>query len=111
MYTKSTFKRIRHMLCETLASTDSTTVNRASLNSTTLCGLSTTTILGCNFDVTIKATTGAIYIIPDSLTVPTSSNSWKVSEGNTIDIRVPTYIGIRGDSTTAKFQAIVWGID
>ena len=113
MYTKNMFKKIRSIIPETIASSDSTSVNRALLNTTSLCGItgSTTKTLGQNFNVTIVATTGAIYVCPEmpSGTVPTSATAFKIPEGGVLDVKIENFLAVRGDSTTAAFEAIVWG--
>jgi len=115
MYNKECFKYARMVIPEKLCSTDSTSCDRASLNSTTSSTTYSATlasqIIGSPFECTIAATTGAIYIYPDTPTttfVATSSNSFKLGEGEVIDLKVKNYMTLRGDSTTAKYQAIIW---
>lgn len=111
MYTRSIFKQVRHIVEEQIPSSGtSTDWDSTILNATSLCSVTgwTTRSLGQNFQVTIEATTGAIYVCPESTVEPTSSNSFKVSEDGILDIRVKNFLGLKGDSTTAKFQALVW---
>lgn len=106
------FKKIISIVPETVASTGASTDYKVgTISSTRLRSVvgSTTRIWGQNFQVTIEATTGAIYILPGENVEPTSVNAFKLSEGGVIDIKVETFLAIKGDSTTAQFQAIVWG--
>ena len=111
MYTRVINKQIRHIVAEQIPSSGaSTDWNTSLLNTTSLCSIAgwTTRALGQNFQVTIEATTGAIYVLPESTAEPTSSNAFKLSEDSVLDLRVKNFLGLKGDSTTAKFQAIVW---
>ena len=68
---------------------------------------STAFLQGQNWDMTIQATTGAIYLATNT-TAPTSTNTFKLAEGDALDIKVEDYISMVGDSTTAAVQAIIW---
>lgn len=111
MYTRDIFKRIIAIVPETVASTATSTDYKIGLISSTclmtIAG-TTTRYWGANFSVTIEATTGNIYILPGEDIEPTSSNAYKLHEGNTIDLKVENFLSIKGDSTTAQLQAIVW---
>jgi hypothetical protein len=111
MYSRDVFKKIIAIVPETIASTATSTDYRAGLISSTrlrtLNG-SSSRYWGANFSVTIEATTGAIYILPSEDAEPTSTNAFKLHEGNSIDLRVTDFLSIKGDSTTAQLQAIVW---
>jgi len=111
MYTRKVFKKMISIVPETIASTaTSTDYKIGTISSTRLRTLSgaTTRYWGANFEVTIEATTGSIYFLPDEDIEPTSSNAFKLSEGKSIDLKIENFLAIKGDSTTAKFQAIVW---
>lgn len=111
MYTRDIYKTIRHIIPETVASTATSTDYKSNLlNSTTVCNItgSTTRSFGRNFSVTIEATTGAIYILPEVDAEPTSTCAFKIPEGGLLDLKIKDLASIKGDSTTAKFQAIVW---
>lgn len=111
MYVKSEFKKIRAIVPETLASTAASTDYKPGLiSSTRLCTLpgTTTRQWGRNFSVTIEATTGAIYFLPDIAVEPTSVNAFKLSEGYSIDLKIENFLSVKGNSTTAQLQAIVW---
>lgn len=111
MYTRNIYKQVRHIISEQIPSSGaSTDYDTSLLNTTSLCSISgwTTRALGQNFQCTIEATTGAIYVLPEATVEPTSSNSFKIAEDGILDIRVKNHLGLKGDSTTAKFQAIVW---
>lgn len=68
---------------------------------------STTFSQGQNWDMTIEAVVGDMYITTLS-TAPTSTTAFKLVEGDALDIKVEDYIAMLGDSTTAAVQAIVW---
>lgn len=113
MFNRPMFKRIRHIFPETLASTAAST-DYKTLSSTELCNITgyTTRFLGSNYYCTIECTTGALYVRPSTDTeAPTSTNAFKVSEGGVLDLCVKGKLNIGGDSTTAKYQGIVWGDD
>lgn len=111
MYNRNIYKYVRGVIPETRVSTDSTSYNTALLNSSSLCSIAgfTTKPYGTNFECTIECTTGALYILPEAAVEPTSSNSYYLSEGEILDIRIKSKLGIKGNSTTAGFQAIIWG--
>lgn len=111
MYTKRRFKKIRAIIPETVACVgtsanfDTTSIHRNAIATP----LSTVLTFGANFSVTIEATTGNIYIYPESTAAePGASNSFTLLEGNNIDINVENFLSLKGDSTTAAFQGIVW---
>jgi hypothetical protein len=68
---------------------------------------STTFSQGQNWDMTLEAIVGDMYITTKS-TAPTSTNAFKLVEGDVLDIKVEDYISMLGDSTTAAVQAIIW---
>ncbi len=112
MYTRPMFKRIIAIVPETLGSTAASTDYKIGLISSTCLQTipgSSLRAWGENFEVTVEATSGNIYIRPDDAVEPTSLNAYKLHEGNSIDIKVKSFLSIKGDSTTAKLQAIVWG--
>lgn len=111
MYNREIFKQIKHIVSERLPSSGaSTDWDNSILNTTTLCGITgwTTRSLGQNFQVTITATTGKIYAVPESTVEPTSTNAFTIDEGGILDIRIKNFLSLKGNSTTAKYQAIVW---
>jgi hypothetical protein len=63
-------------------------------------------VYGENFDCTIIASTGNFWIDP---TTTATTNSFPLSEGDSIDLQVPKTLYTIADSTTAKFSAIIWG--
>ena len=111
MYSRDVFKGVRHIIPETVACVGTTTnYNSSSLNSSSVCIIPgySTQILGQNFMCTIECTTGAIYVRPESTAVPVATDSFKISEGGILDIKVKNLAAISGNSTTAKFQALIW---
>jgi len=61
--------------------------------------------VGGYFYITVTATTGACWV--DPITTATT-NSFKLHEGDVLDLRVVDALSIISDSTTAKVQAIIW---
>lgn len=111
MYVRPKFKRIKSIIAETVASTGtSTNYNSSSINTTSLCNVPGSTLLpfGQNFECTVECTTGVLFILADNPIQPTSLNGFKMIEGGVLDVQVENYLNIRGESTTAKFQAIIW---
>lgn len=104
-------RRIRSILGNTVASIGTTAAfNSSSLNSTTLCSITgwTTRPFGNNFSVTLYCTTGNLYVVPESTVEPTSTNAFIISEGESIDLKVNTFLSVKGETTTAAFQALIW---
>lgn len=93
-YTRPMFK-IASALASTVGSTTASVAN-TTLSSTTY---------GANFSVTIQATTGDIWVNP---TTTATTNSFKLCEGDAIDLKVVDTLGTIADTTTAKWQAIIW---
>ncbi len=111
MYTRSMYKRIRSILGNTIASIGTTAAfNSSSLNSTSLCSITgwTTRPFGNNFTMTLYCSTGSVYVVPESTVEPTSTNAFLLEEGESIDLKVSNFLSVKGSSTTAAFQAIVW---
>lgn len=61
---------------------------------------------GSNFEVTLYCTEGTLYINPT--TIATSTNGYKLNMLKALDIGVRNSLSLIGDSTTAKYSAIVW---
>jgi len=111
MYTRDIFKRIIAIVPETVASTAASTDYKPGLISSTKLRTvtgSTTRCWGANFSVTIEATTGNIYLLPEEDAEPTSTNAYKLHEGNAIDLKIENFVSVKGESTLAQLQAIVW---
>jgi hypothetical protein len=105
------FRRIRSIVTERVISTGASTDYKLTIiNSSNICTVpgNTTRSFGTNYDVTIEATSGAVYILPESTAEPTSNNAFKIPEGGILDLKVKSFLSIKGDSTTAKMQAIIW---
>jgi hypothetical protein len=103
MYTRPIFKKIIGGVAEVVASTTATLINKTFINSTTLSHAGSA--IGNNFNATIQATSGSITLYPDSTTV---TSVYKLHEKETIELRAVNFVGVQGDSTTAKVQAIFW---
>lgn len=80
--------------------------SQSAVYSTYLNMVSTNLFIGNNFDITIMATTGNTAI--GLSTLLTATNGFLLTEGTIIDLQVKDALYLVGDSTTAKFQAIVW---
>jgi hypothetical protein len=60
-----------------------------------------------NMELTITMSTGNAYVSPLTTTL-TSTNGFYLEEGDSLNIMVPEYLAIVGDSTTAAYRAIIW---
>lgn len=78
------------------------------LSTSPLIWTSTSFLQGQNFDITIEAIAGDMYITTKS-TAPTSTNTFKLLEGDVLDLKVNDYLAMIGNSTTCFVQAIIWG--
>jgi hypothetical protein len=106
-YSRIVYKHIRDTVGHTLASTSAGSVDSKTINSTSL-GAFTGTVFGRNFDVTVKCTTGAIYVAPYSTVPVSAANGYQLEEGDEQTFKVKTALQIVGGSTTAGYCAIVW---
>lgn len=98
IHNRPMFRRVKAIIFESVASTAAGSVDTIS---STL-----STAIGANFDITIHATTGVIYINP--LAAATTTNGFRVDEDQSLDLKVASALSIIGDSTTAAYQAIIW---
>jgi hypothetical protein len=96
MYVKTQFKPIRAIVGPTIPSTDAGVID-----------FITSTAYGTNFQCTIMCTTGQLAISTVS-TAPTTSIGYLLGEGKSLDLLVPSYLSILGNSTTAAYQCIIW---
>jgi hypothetical protein len=103
MYTRNIWKKIRKIIPDTLASTDATA--NTIISSTHLDAYNKA--IGENFSITIAPTTGDVYI--DVFSTVATSSGYLLQEGDILDLRVESQINVLGNSTTAKFKALVWG--
>jgi hypothetical protein len=95
MYTRTLFRKIKAIVFENVASTSAGAVDTIS-----------STAYGENFDITVNCSTGTIFLNP--LTAATTTNGFKLAEGQALDLKVASSLSIIGDSTTAAYQGIVW---
>lgn len=93
------FREIEAMTGEVRASTTAGTANSSVLNST---------IYDSDFDVTILATTGAIWINIDAVA---TTSCHKLHEGDVLNARIEDYISTISTSTSAMYEAIIWADD
>lgn len=101
-------KFIKDTVPPTVCSTTAGVINYALLNSTTV-GEFSGKPFGDIFNVTVRCTTGIIYIGPnDTTTELTSTNGYPIEEDETLTLRVKNYLQLVGNSTTAAFAAIIW---
>jgi hypothetical protein len=103
MYDRPMFKKIKQIFEERVAST--TAEYHKLIASSDTC-LDASKILGANFNLTIEATTGNITL--GYSTSITSTQGYILTEGTSIDLKVPSAIYFCSASTTARFQAIAW---
>lgn len=94
-YVRPIYRRIKAIVFENVASTAAGSVDTLG-----------SSVYGANFDITVHCSTGAVYINP--LVAATTANGFKLIEGQSLDLKVLSALSIIGDSTTAKYQAIVW---
>ena len=94
-YVRPIYRRIKAIVFENVASTAAGSVDTLG-----------SSVYGANFDITVHCSTGVIYVNP--LTAATTTNSFKLKEDQSIDLKVASALSIIGDSTTAAYQAIVW---
>ena len=95
MYVRDIFRKQRAVIGLTFSSTTASTVSAIS-----------STTYGRNFEITFQALAGNTWI--DATTTATT-NAFKLSAGQAIDLRVDDELSIVSDSTTASYQAIIWG--
>jgi hypothetical protein len=98
IHNRPMFRRVKAIIFESVASTAAGSVDTIS---STL-----STAIGANFDITVHCSTGSIFINP--LAAATTTNGFKMIEGQSLDLKVFSALSIIGDSTTAKYQAVVW---
>jgi len=61
---------------------------------------------GDNFDITITASTGTLFIT--NTTAVSVTNGYTLTEGDTVNIKVQSVMSIVGGTTTAAYSAIIW---
>lgn len=112
MYVKQRNRKWKAIIPITIASTGTTAAyNSSVLCSTTLClnvPGNSAKVYGDNFEVTVYCTTGTLYLRPGSTIEPVVTNSYVLYEGESINLKIDSFLAIKGDTTTAAFQAIVW---
>jgi hypothetical protein len=103
IFNREIFKKAKTFISEVAVSTTASVANSAlvSINSTVY-------TIGQNFACTIQCTTGAIWF--NSITTATTANSFKLLEGDSIDLQVDSALSLISDSTTAKIQGIIWEV-
>lgn len=103
IFNKEVFKKVKTIVSEVAVSTTASVANSAlvSINSTVY-------TIGKNFACTIQCTTGTVWF--NSIVTATTANSFKLLEGDSIDLQVDSALSLISDSTTAKVQAIIWEV-
>ena len=94
---RSSFRRIIAIIPEAIPSTTAGVVDT----------IASTDGYGENFDITLHCSTGDVYI--NATTVATSANGFKLNEDQSVDIKIKTQLSIVGGSTSAAYQALIWG--
>lgn len=94
MYSKYVFKSPKVIVGATVVSSSGVSI----LSSTTY---------GANYHITLEAISGDCYF-STLTTAPTSASGFKLVEGDCIDIQVPSYMALIGDSTSSTIQGIIW---
>ena len=95
-YTRPMLRFARNVIGETVASTSPSAVS--SLDSSDY---------GENFNCTITASTGNIWINPIGTA---TTNSFKLHEGDVIDLTVKNRLSVVSNSSDAKFQGFIWEV-
>lgn len=90
------FREVEALTGEILASTTVGIANSSVLNSTIYCN---------DFDVTIIATTGSVWINIDAIA---TTDTYKLHEGQTLNLRIEDYISTISTSTNSMYEAIIW---
>ena len=62
---------------------------------------------GLNFDTLLYCSTGTVFF--NTLVAATTANGFRLNESEAMEFSVSSGVSIIGDSTTAAYQAIVWG--
>jgi len=106
-YTREIYKFMRDSVGHTVASTTAGSVDSKTLNSTTV-GAFTGSVYGAIFDLTIKCTTGTIYVAPNSTVPVSAANGYPLDENESLTFKAKTAVQVVGNSTTAGFSAMVW---
>jgi len=94
-YVRPIYRRMKAIVFENVASTAAGSVDTLG-----------SSVYGANFDITVHASTGTIFVNP--LAAATTTNGFKLIEGQSLDLKVLSALSIIGDSTTAAYQAVVW---
>jgi hypothetical protein len=103
MFNKQEFKFVRAMIPSTSVSSAGNVIHISNTNTSYI-----STGIGKYFEITINALTGNCYI-STTATTPSSTNSLKLVEGESIDIQVESDLYILGDATTSVIQGVIWG--
>ena len=91
-HVKTQFKQVKSVIAERVCSTTANTID-------------STSVVPNGYPITFHCSTGNVFIMPDSTAI---GSAIKLYEGMTLDIGLANYISITSDSTTAKFQGIIW---
>ena len=94
MYNRNLLRKAKTIIGLTFSSTTASTVSTIS-----------STTYGRNFEITFQALAGNTWI---NATTTATTNAFKLSAGQAIDLRVDDELSIVSDSTTASYQAIIW---
>jgi hypothetical protein len=95
MHVRDMYKPVKSIITERVAST---TIGTPSIVSST--------DYGANFSLTVHCSTGVIWVNP--LASATTTNSFKMQEDQSLELKVEDKLYVLGDSTTAAYQGIVW---
>lgn len=97
---KETFRKVKSIIPEFFASTTA-----SAANSTTISVSGATYTIGQNAYLTVQCTTGLCWINPIGTA---TTNSWRMEEGESLNLQVENTLSVISDSITAKLQAIEW---
>jgi len=100
--TRDVFRNVYAFSGEKCASTTANTANSSVINSTTY---------DAEFNCTLWCTSGEMWINTDT---SATTNDFKLVESTTrnkIDMKVSDFISTIADTTTAKYQYVIWDPD
>lgn len=102
IFNREMFKKFKTIITQVAPSTTASVANDTliSVNSTVY-------TIGQNFLCTLQCTTGNIWLDP---LATATTNSFKLSEGEALDLQVESALSLISDSTTAKVQGIIWEV-
>lgn len=94
-FVKAMFKKPKAIISPTFCSTSAGAVSFLS------------TTYGQNYSLTLSCLVGNIHISTLS-TAPSTSVGFKLTSGDSIDLKVEDFLALVSDTTTAQYQGFIW---